>query len=154
LEKGEIEIGRTMLEDDDRASRRHARVAFQNGRWSVEDLESRNGTFVDGMRVFGTVTIESPKVIRVGRSLFLADPDIGRYSSGIDLSDGMVVGSKLKAAYASVDRAAQFGDTIFIRGESGSGKELAARRFHAASGRDTDPFVAVNCAAIPEGLAE
>src|SRR5262249_28524018 len=38
--------------------------------------------------------------------------------------------------------------------ESGSGKELAARAFHGYGGRGDQPFVAVNCAAIPEGLAE
>src|SRR3981081_1333757 len=73
LEDAAVEIGRTMLEDDERVSRRHARVRFENGRWSIQDLESRNGTFVDGMRVFGTVTVDSPKVVRIGRSLVIVE---------------------------------------------------------------------------------
>ncbi|MBU0743538.1 sigma-54 dependent transcriptional regulator, partial [bacterium] len=53
-----------------------------------------------------------------------------------------------------IDRVAPSGATVMIRGESGAGKEVAARAIHDAGARAQGPFVAVNCAAIPETLLE
>ena len=60
----------------------------------------------------------------------------------------------LRKVYASLQRAATTDTTVLIEGESGTGKELFARSLHAHSGRAEAPFVAINCAAIPENLLE
>jgi DNA-binding NtrC family response regulator len=60
----------------------------------------------------------------------------------------------LRKVFASMQRAATTDTTVLIEGESGTGKELFARSLHALSGRADQPFVAINCAAIPETLLE
>jgi DNA-binding NtrC family response regulator len=60
----------------------------------------------------------------------------------------------LRKVFASLQRAAGTSTTVLIEGESGTGKELFARSLHALSERSEGPFVAINCAAIPETLLE
>lgn len=58
----------------------------------------------------------------------------------------------MRHLYRSMDRVAPSDITVLIQGESGTGKELVAQGLHEASGRRDGPFIAVNCAAIPETL--
>ncbi len=60
----------------------------------------------------------------------------------------------MQTLFNKIERLASTRATILISGESGTGKELAARALHQLSNRKDQPFVAVNCAAIPESLAE
>ncbi|MEQ1870506.1 MAG: sigma-54 dependent transcriptional regulator [Vicinamibacterales bacterium] len=61
---------------------------------------------------------------------------------------------KLKQVTVALHRAAATDATVLLEGESGTGKELFARTLHALSPRADGPFVAINCAAIPENLLE
>ena len=61
---------------------------------------------------------------------------------------------KLKQVSVALSRAAGTDATVLLEGESGTGKELFARALHALSPRADGPFVAINCAAIPETLLE
>ena len=67
-----------------------------------------------------------------------------------------LVGSaaSMQKLFRRVEKVAATNATILLTGESGTGKELAARALHALSRRSGEPFVAVNCAAIPDGLLE
>ena len=68
----------------------------------------------------------------------------------------LIVGDdpKLKQVSVALHRAAATDTTVLLEGESGTGKELFARALHALSPRADGPFVAINCAAIPETLLE
>lgn len=60
----------------------------------------------------------------------------------------------MQQLFARIQRISQADVTVLINGESGTGKELAARALHQLSGRRDKPFIALNCGAIPESLAE
>jgi DNA-binding NtrC family response regulator len=60
----------------------------------------------------------------------------------------------LRQVMVAIERAAATDTTVLLEGESGTGKELCARALHNASPRANGPFVAINCAAIPEHLLE
>ena len=62
--------------------------------------------------------------------------------------------AKLKHVTIALQRAAATDTTVLLEGESGTGKELFARALHVLSPRADGPFVAINCAAIPENLLE
>jgi len=69
---------------------------------------------------------------------------------------GQMIGSSpaYRRMLSLVEQVADSSATILIQGESGAGKELVARTIHERSGRRAGPFVAVNCAALPETLLE
>ena len=62
--------------------------------------------------------------------------------------------SKMQEVYKAIGRVAPQDVIVLIRGESGTGKELVARAIYQHSPRSDGPFLAVNCAAIPEALLE
>jgi two-component system, NtrC family, response regulator AtoC len=69
--------------------------------------------------------------------------------------DNIIGKSKeMRDIFSTVQQIAEKNSTVLINGESGTGKELVARAIHFNSGRKNKPFVAVNCAAIPETLIE
>jgi DNA-binding NtrC family response regulator len=141
-------------------SSQHARLRAVMHRWMVEDRGSRNNTFVNGVRV-REMMLQDGDVIQVGHTFLVfrvAPPD-----SGPDDLDGASLDEKepglatlspaLGTQITQLERVARSNESILIGGETGTGKELIARAVHALS-RRSGPFVAVNCGALPEALAE
>lgn len=146
--------GKTAMPTDPRMSRRHASVSFDGERFHIQDHGSQNGSYVDGVRIQTVLQSAAARLLRTGDSLFLFCADLRPFQRvGMQVSPDRVVGPKLQAALAQAGRAAQYGRTLHITGDSGSGKEGVARAFHEAA-QASGPFVAVNCATIAPGVAE
>jgi transcriptional regulator of acetoin/glycerol metabolism len=137
-------------------SRQHAELALQGPMMVLRDLGSMNGTFVNG-RLVGETPLDPGDVVRLGEwigvavALPIAAADAPpQYAT---IAPGLMGGGALRAAVDPALRAAASDLAIIIEGETGTGKEVLARAVHARSGR-SGGFLAVNCAALPEPLAE
>ncbi|MBN2799703.1 MAG: sigma 54-interacting transcriptional regulator [Deltaproteobacteria bacterium] len=71
-------------------------------------------------------------------------------------SQGEILGNcpPMRALFKVIRRVAPTDLSVLVMGETGTGKELVARELHAQSGRKEQPFVAINCGAVPENLLE
>jgi DNA-binding NtrC family response regulator len=150
LDDGEGVLGRdeALGVTDDRVSRQHALVTRDRDRWQIRDEGSRNGTFVNGTRIEGTGAVDPPHIVRLAYSIYLLVDDVRPFQgASVEVTGDRVIGPTFGAA---LDQVRHCTDSVLLIGESGVGKELAAREFHGERG----PFVSVNCATIPETVAE
>lgn len=145
--------GSQIRVDSARVSRQHAEIRWDGEVPSLSDLKSRNGTFVNGAPVTRT-RLQSGDVLRVGDRLGIVMRTSETFASDVGaIAAGLWAGPTLRRALEPVRGIAKTDLPVIFHGATGSGKERAARALHEWSGR-TGPFVAVNCAAIPEQLAE
>jgi len=107
---------------------------------STATLTSENGDIIGGVETFRDLT-ELEKLKReLGRS-YTHDDIVGRHP-------------KMKEILSFLPDIAESESPVIVQGPTGSGKELIARAIHHLSPRKTGPFIAVNCAALPETLLE
>ncbi|MCC7540140.1 MAG: sigma 54-interacting transcriptional regulator [Deltaproteobacteria bacterium] len=143
--------------DDRTVSRFHCEIRLEPGGARLRDLDSRNGTLVDGVRA-NDVWLRDGSLLRVGRSVlsFRTSEDKARVRLSAACAFGGLVGRSvaMRAAFAVLERAAQSDSTLLVLGETGTGKEEAARAVHEASDRRDAPFVVVDCSALSASLVE
>jgi transcriptional regulator with AAA-type ATPase domain len=152
-------LGRTQDNDivlpGDLSSRQHARVRRDSGVFEVEDLGSKNGTHVNGGRIT-RASLVPQDILRVGDWLgvVVALPAAGPPPPIVrELAPGWFVGASSQFDLAGVQSIARGTLSVVLCGETGTGKEVSARGLHVLSGR-AGKFVALNCAAIAETVAE
>jgi transcriptional regulator with PAS, ATPase and Fis domain len=179
-----ISIGRdpsnNLPINDVALSRRHCQLECGPQQTLLTDLDSRNGTLVNGVPIRSRPLADGDQ-IRIGDSILLfvagsvKEPEapllgstaagpliVGegpiaqmRFTSDRTIEHDLIGESEpMREVYRRIGRAAPTDSTMLIHGESGTGKELVARAVHANSARSAGPFVAINCAAVPEGLIE
>lgn len=156
-----------IVVDDVSVSRRHVSLRVERGDVRVGDLGSKNGVSVRGRRVpkDGEAVVRAGEVILIGAitaSVVLEsalDPVEGSAAAPITgevrrTGGGIFVSPAMKRLVALLERVAKSQLSVLLTGESGSGKEVLARIVHDASGRRARAYVPVNCAALPESMAE
>jgi DNA-binding NtrC family response regulator len=142
---------------DPTVSRFHCEIWLDEEGAHVRDLGSRNGTRVDGVRA-QEAWLRNGSQLRVGRTG--VSFSIGESRNELPVSRahsfGTMVGRSvaIRAVFAQLERAARHDVTVLLGGETGTGKEEAAISIHESSPRAEEPFVVVDCGAIPPALAE
>lgn len=151
-------LGRDSLEamgiPDEYTSRTHAEVSFDGQLWTVRDLDSRNGTYLDGERLVGFKIRKRPAFLRIGHSIFLFNEALEQVQKRpLRMAHECFIGPTLAQALERIASAGAAGECLLIAGETGSGKELASKTFHEAAAPQ-GPRVVVNCSEIPASIAE
>jgi DNA-binding NtrC family response regulator len=122
----------------------------------VKDLGSTNGTFLGSVRVL-EATVTAPIELVVGSTRITLEPQAKRrVEVGYADRFGPLVGAspKMRRVFGVLEKVATTSLGVLLLGETGTGKELAARAIHGASDRRDGPFVVVDCGSIPPSLAE
>jgi len=146
-----------LVLSDDRVSSRHVSIAVDGARFVAIDLGSTNGTWFEGSRL-GEARLAPGATLLVGRSALRIEPE----AQPLDVVPsqarrfGELVGDSLamREVFAVLEKVAPAEVTVLLEGETGTGKELAARAIHDASPRRRAAFVAVDCGALPENLLD
>lgn len=143
--------------DDDRVSREHLEITAAEGGFVARDLGSSNGTLFQGSLVT-EVTVQPGATFKVGRTFVRIQPRpeplVVRPSQSRRFGELVAESLAMREIFAVLEHAAASDVTVLLEGETGTGKELAARAIHDESPRRNRPFVAVDCAALPSGLIE
>ena len=158
----EIRIGSApdndyIISDDPYVSAHHCRIHKNPQAYWLQDFGSTNGTWMDGRKI-EEAPLDREGTITVGKTKFpyRVFPIREKIRGVNKASLGKLVGSSLaiRETYELLEKVAPSEATILIVGETGTGKELAAQCIHENSHRNKQPFVAINCGAVPESLIE
>ena len=161
LQKAQAAVGTLAGNDlvltDPTVSRRHAVVAERADGYLLRDLDSTNGTFLDNVRVREGY-ISPGSVIRLGEteiSFTSLEERVENLKSSSDRFGGLIGGAaSMQEVFGVLERVAPTDMTVLIQGETGAGKEVAARAIHQFSRRAEGPFVVFDCGAVAPNLIE
>jgi DNA-binding NtrC family response regulator len=149
--------GNTMVIAQPGVSRFHARLELDTLGWLLTDLDSTNGTFVNGLRVLAAY-LEPKAKIGLGDVELTFDVEREETELGLSQADrfGALLGGSaaMRRLFDELERIAPADSTVLLQGETGCGKDLVAQELHRHSPRRDGPFVVVDCGGLPEALIE
>lgn len=146
-----------LVLSDGTVSRRHIEVERTAAGLVLRDLGSRNGTWIDGRRIV-TAYVEPGDKIQLGKTKIA----VKQQTRGTEIevaggeAFGELVGASdaMRAVFSELKRTAKEDMNLLIEGETGTGKELAARAVHTHSGRRFGPFRVVDCSLLDPATAD
>lgn len=141
--------------EGERVSRMHAQIRRSGPLYILSDLGSTNGTSHNG-RPADKVSLSDNDVVRVGDHVgVIVRSELAKGSEPLfqEPLPGVVVGPRGRAGWARLEELARTDWPIVLEGATGTGKEVYAKALHVLSGRQGN-FIGLNCAALPESLAE
>ena len=146
-----------VLVEDRTASRHHFEIQYTERGYLVIDLNSTNGTWLDGRRIERAYLSQGSQ-IRAGQTTLSFAPIDEEVTVEPD-RDGELCGMigqsvKMRQIFGLIKKIAPMDVSVIIQGETGTGKELVARAIHELSGRKRGPMVVLDCGAIPPNLIE
>jgi len=152
LGRGEECVVRLLGE---RVSRMHAQIRRSGPLYILSDLGSTNGTSHNG-RAADKVSLSDNDVVRVGDHVGVVIQSQAAKAAGPLFQEplpGVIVGPRGRAGWARLEELARTAWPVVLEGATGTGKEVYAKALHVLSGRPGE-FIGLNCAALPESLAE
>jgi DNA-binding NtrC family response regulator len=122
----------------------------------IEDAGSKNGTRAAGREVPAQTSVPWVRgtVAEIGEAVLVVHELSGRHDAGAPASSSPRGSGAMDRVRLLVDLVAKSTLSVILTGETGAGKEVVARRIHDRSPRAAGPFVALNCAALPDALLE
>jgi DNA-binding NtrC family response regulator len=140
---------------DQTVSRRHCEISVRNEKYFIRDLESTNGTQLNGTLVIEGILSPGSRV-RLGDTEMVFEPKKKweRVTESEEPQFGELKGKSvaMRSVFSMLQKVASTDLSCVIVGETGTGKELAARGIHDRSARKSHPFIIVDCGAVSKNL--
>jgi DNA-binding NtrC family response regulator len=161
FEREEVSIG--AMDDNDvvlpeeAVSRYHCKIVQDDSAYVLVDLDSTNGTFINGVRIREGF-LRPGCTVEVGQRKLVFNAREERVEITPSAADRCVdiIGQngRMREIYAIIEKIAPTATTVVIEGETGTGKEVVAQSIHKLSRRAGGPLIIFDCGAVPPNLIE
>jgi DNA-binding NtrC family response regulator len=153
---GALDDNDVVLEDDT-VSRYHCRIVQEDDTYVLVDLDSTNGTHINGVRI-REAYLSTNMIVCVGNTDIRFSPIDEEVPVEPSKAQrlGNIVGRsvKMREIFDILEKIAPTSATVVIEGQTGTGKEVVAQTIHQMSPRSDKPFIVFDCGAVPESLIE
>jgi transcriptional regulator with GAF, ATPase, and Fis domain len=142
---------------DPTVSRFHVELEPRADGVRVRDLESRNGTFMSGVRITEAILEGDLGVVDIGKTslrISAHEQNLGRPAGAASLGKALGASPAMRQMFGVLERVAPTDSTVVLLGETGTGKEVLAEAIHQASKRKDKKLVVFDCGAVTPSLVE